>query len=132
MRYVLVVCLIASMANACLAEKRRDRPSRSRRKILCNGKCQIEGLLGKPDGRHLQDPWRVGEGDDFAKMLPPFSLRITEIDGKKLPPECQVVIDRNCVKWLRDRKRGQRSVPGEKVEGRVYESGGGYVSDCRP
>ena len=53
----------------------------------------------------------------------PFSLRIIEVDGKKLAPKHQVVIVGTCVKWVGDRPRFPHPLPGEKVEGRVYESG---------
>ena len=77
--------------------------------------------------------WEGGTYDN--PKFSPFSLRITEIDGKKLPRERQIVIDSKLVKWLKARPKngfhpgeggpdkGKEPVNGEKVEGRVYESG---------
>lgn len=126
MRILLIGCLIALMADACLAEEKKGPTIKVKAEDLYSGKCQIEGLLGKPYGDILEvrGVWEGGEYNSTKEG--PFSLRITEIDGKKLAPNRQIVIDANYVKWLRDRKGARDPVRGEKVTGRVYESGG-YV-----
>ena len=146
MRSALVLCLIALMADVCLAEDKKGptvKTAMVRAEDLSSGKYQIEGRLGKPYGTILKIRG-VWEGGRYEHpKVSPFSLRITEIDGKKLPPERQIVIDGNLVKWLKRRPekewhpgeggpdKGKEPVSGEKVAGRVYESGG-YVRHPEP
>jgi hypothetical protein len=95
---------------------------------LVGGKCQIDGMLGKPYGSIMKFTG-VWEGSDRGKVFgneEPFSLRITEVDGKKLAREHQVVTIHKCVRWLKNDPPFPHPLQGEKVEGRVYESGG-YV-----
>lgn len=131
MRILLASCLMASIMNGALAAQGQPRPiGMVKAEDLCEGKCEIVGLLGKPYGaiskiRGVWEGWEYG----WWKVPPgekQFSLRVTEIDGETLPPEKQIVIHFKYVKWLRDRTLATKPVRGEQVEGRVYESGG-YV-----
>jgi hypothetical protein len=138
------------MATAALAEEKSGltlKVVKIKAEDLANGKYEIEGRLGKPYGTVLdiRGVWEGGEYDRGKLLVgeKPCSLRITEVDGTKLPPKRQIVIDGNLVKWLKRRPenewcpgegrpdKGKEPVSGQRVAGRVYESGA-YVRHPEP
>ena len=68
MRSALVLCLIALMADVCLAEDKKGptvKTAMVRAEDLSSGKYQIEGRLGKPYGTILKIRG-VWEGGDMS------------------------------------------------------------------
>jgi hypothetical protein len=128
MKMLVICCLVMVMNGTRPVEEGKRSVSTVNAEELSSGKCRIIGLLGKPYGSivSVKGVWEGWEFDVFKLPVgeKPFSLRITELDGKRLAPKRQIVIDAAYVKWLRPRPG--TPLRGERVEGRVYESGG-YV-----
>jgi hypothetical protein len=137
MRAMVLVCVLVAVVQQGLAQERKQPVNKVRAQDLSSGASQIEGRLGKPYGTimKLQAVW---EGEHFGNPKRyRFVLRITELDGQPLSIDRQIVIPATAVKWLRppqgatedeevvrDMPPGGEPVGGQKVEGRVYESGG--------
>ena len=145
MRLMVIVCVIASVACACPAEERKQPAMKVKAEDLSSGRCEIEGRLGKPYGTIIKVR-AVWEGEHYGNPKGDrFVLRVTEVDGQKLPTDRQIIIPATVVKWMKPGRAttpvdgkpvdggpvgrepvGREPVGGEKVEGRVFESGG-YV-----
>jgi hypothetical protein len=128
MKILLICCLVVAMDESRSVNEGKRPLSTVNAEDLSSGRCRIIGLLGKPYGSVMSISG-VWEGWEFgSSKLPvgekPFSLCITEVDGRKLASERQIVIDAAFIKWLR--KGVGIPLRGERIEGRVYESGG-YV-----
>jgi hypothetical protein len=133
-RIALIACLLGTIGGVLWAEREKPPKVQIGAKALCDGDCEIVGLLGKPYGTviRVRGVW-TGRTYGNSKQGP-FALRITEIDGETLPPERQTVIDWNYVKWVRrggqelgeTARRGEEPKSGDILEAPVYESGG-YV-----